>query len=846
MATADQLLLGIALELDSSGFVKSVNVVDQNFKKLNQTVEGIGATSKKTADIFSSMQQVMFGFGIAGAGGRFLGFLNSASAMSRDYEIAWTRLAFKFQDGSEEIDKTKSRMTALNAEIQRLGILTEFSSVQTVEAADTLAGMGFSLEQVQGALEPLLNLTTIAAGTINVGQAAEIAASAMNKFGIETAQLPQVLDMFAKAGQIGTLEIENLPAFLNSISTTAQDMGSSSMDALGQVLALGTVLKKFGQQPAQVGNEIYGFIRKLKQLSKNELLGDMLGPNKAKAGSKGSRFIELMGGEEGLQKIFTAEGQMRDFAEVFPYMAERIDAAAQQGIPANALIQDLFSSQAGTVMQLFRQYQKLNADTGMSFAELADAIKGSTGIVKEQLKGLRGTAQQQMLEFKGVTEELTKNIGQAWTNVQTQLIQVGKPIMDFLLKLSNKFPQTFAILVNIGGMLGTIVSGLGSVAMMGGGIASMIAAGAGPMMLAALVIFGKILLVIGAIIAAGYALKKAYDANLGGFADAVDLWWRKISTVFTALEDILTDGFISSETFNLLEELGLAEFVAQVGGILYRAKEFFVGFYEGAIMPLVPVLSLIGNIFKSVFNVVLDILGQIFGLTFETAEAANFFSLGFWRGFGKVVGFVFGFIAAAMTKGMLIIGVALNTVMVGIKMVVTVVRAVLDLYGSVFGAIGSFFVDLFTVGPLEALSNLAGNMLEIGEAFFLNLWEGMKSGWAQLTGWFTDAMAWIRDHLPGSDAKIGPLSDLTASGAALPQTLAEGMQQGRSALGEATTGTASAMAPAGPTAISVNLGGIVIQAGSGQLDEATAQSFVERVATLLSERLEIEAARSYA
>lgn len=58
--------------------------------------------------------------------------------------------------------------------------------------------------------------------------------------------------------------------------------------------------------------------------------------------------------------------------------------------------------------------------------------------------------------------------------------------------------------------------------------------------------------------------------------------------------------------------------------------------------------------------------------------------------------------------------------------------------------------------------------------------QAFASGWrdsaAQLHSTAANVLAGVRDLLPGSDAKTGPLSDLTASGSALFRTFAAGMQ----------------------------------------------------------------------
>lgn len=65
---------------------------------------------------------------------------------------------------------------------------------------------------------------------------------------------------------------------------------------------------------------------------------------------------------------------------------------------------------------------------------------------------------------------------------------------------------------------------------------------------------------------------------------------------------------------------------------------------------------------------------------------------------------------------------------------------------------------------------------------------GIRSGISRIRDAAGDAMSAARSVLPSSDADEGPLSDLTASGEALPETFAEGIRQSKDEVGDAIEG----------------------------------------------------------
>jgi hypothetical protein len=93
-------------------------------------------------------------------------------------------------------------------------------------------------------------------------------------------------------------------------------------------------------------------------------------------------------------------------------------------------------------------------------------------------------------------------------------------------------------------------------------------------------------------------------------------------------------------------------------------------------------------------------------------------------------------------------------------------QAVPGLVGSMLTSVVSFLSGLPTV------------FYNAGVGLFTAMWDGMKSVASGIIGFVVDVLGKIREYLPFSDAKMGPLSNLTASGKAFTTTWADGIQTG--------------------------------------------------------------------
>ncbi|MEG6552664.1 phage tail tape measure protein, partial [Desulfocurvibacter africanus] len=250
------------------------------------------------------------------------------------------------------------------------------------------------------------------------------------------------------------------------------------------------------------------------------------------------------------------------------------------------------------------------------------------------------------------------------------------------------------------------------------------------------------------IVAAVGVLALAWRTNFGGMADRMKSWWntitlvgRGVMAVFASLEDGV--GTISGQLAQDIDAAGLVGLVTTVARIAYRVREFWLGMteaistaWDAAVTNISPVLSALGDSFGWLAELVGMAVSALFGFGAASDVSA-------WRIAGEVVG--------------TLLGGAFQTLATAIRIATIPLRLVGGLLG--------FIVDLAS----------GMDLAEAGSKLITTFWEGIKSEAGALYENFKSLLGPLAQLLPHSDAKEGPLSTLTASGAAIPDTLGEGV-----------------------------------------------------------------------
>lgn len=301
-----------------------------------------------------------------------------------------------------------------------------------------------------------------------------------------------------------------------------------------------------------------------------------------------------------------------------------------------------------------------------------------------------------------------------------------------------------------------------------------------------------------AVIAAVAALYLAYKTNFGGMADTLNRWWKNITLVIRGVLAVFKTlsggvGEIRGELATEIKAAGLVGLVTTVAKVVYRIREFFAGLWQALdFSPVFDAFAPVGRALSRILNTIGSLFARVFGGEVTSAASSA-------RALGEVVGGV-------LTRSLELVAGVLGIVAQGVENLVNVfslivavftgdIPAAAEALRTVFAGIGELFAklgDLFGVGDAiraawaEVMAFFDGiNLFESGAKILSTLVEGIKSMAMAPINAVSNVFSKVREFLPFSDAKTGPLSDLTLSGSRILSTLGEGVTKGAPALSEA-------------------------------------------------------------
>ena len=209
-------------------------------------------------------------------------------------------------------------------------------------------------------------------------------------------------------------------------------------------------------------------------------------------------------------------------------------------------------------------------------------------------------------------------------------------------------------------------------------------------------------------------------------------------------------------------------------GIVSGAKAAF-GWIVAAVAP---VARFYGRIFGAVFGLLRKgwdglVTGARAAFDWVSAKVATVA-----RFYGRIFGAVFGLLRKGWDG--LVTGARAAFDWVSAK-----VAAAAAFFGRIFGGLWQGLKAGFT-GAWDAVKASLGaavewlqsfSLVEIGKALIGSLGEGIRAAGAALVERVGSVFSWLAPLLPESDARGGPLSNLTGSGAAIVDTLGEGVRR---------------------------------------------------------------------
>ena len=128
---------------------------------------------------------------------------------------------------------TGEEFLKLEKSAKDLGSSTQFTASQVGKLQEEFAKLGFSTQEILDASEATLDLAT-ATGS-DLAQAAEVAASTLNGFGLEAKDTKKVVDLMAESFSSTPLDINKFQESMKLVAPTAKAVGESIQDTTAKL-----------------------------------------------------------------------------------------------------------------------------------------------------------------------------------------------------------------------------------------------------------------------------------------------------------------------------------------------------------------------------------------------------------------------------------------------------------------------------------------------------------------------------------------------------------------------------------------------------------------------------------
>jgi TP901 family phage tail tape measure protein len=327
---------------------------------------------------------------------------------------------------------TAEEMDRLRAKALQLGRDTAFGATDSALAIEELVKAGLNVEDVlNGAADATVALA--AAGEIELPMAAEIAAAAMNQFGLAADEMPAVADRIAGAANASAIDVADFGMSITQAGAVANLAGLSFDDTALAITAMGQA----GIKGGDAGTSLKTFLQNLQpttaaQIKLFDQLGLSIEANATGANSLGNEF-------------YNADGSIRSMIEISGSLNTALDGMsdAQKTMALETIFGTDAIRAAGTFANMTTEEM-----TAMQ-AVLADT--SAADVAEMRLDNLSGS----MTILAG--------------SMSTLMIEVGTPFLAFLKSMADRFIVVVNALLNLSPALrNTIVMvGLGGTAFLG-------------------------------------------------------------------------------------------------------------------------------------------------------------------------------------------------------------------------------------------------------------------------------------------------------------------------------------------------------------------------------------------
>lgn len=383
--------LKVVISGDPSSLSRAFAKAETQATKFGSTVDKASGRAGRSLSLFAKT-----GIGAAG-----LGF----GAMLRagvDYEKQMARVR-------GVTNATGEQMKTLGDLAKELGARTKFSAGEAATAMYELGSAGFQVRDMSKVLPGTLSLA--AASNIELSDAAEIAANALNGFGLAGSEMDHVADVLAQTTNRTSVEMRDLQLSMKYIGPVAKTTGQDFETMLAAVGEMGNV----GIKGEQAGTTLRAALVRLTRPTKSVLEGfDQLG---IKAGE--------LNGPKGLKPLPEIIGILED-------KTKGMDRATR-----NAALANIFGTEALSGMVAL-------VDQGSAaLKKNADANRNSEGAAKKAADTMNNTVAGAWENFTGSIETASISLYETFAPALKDALKGAAGFVNDLADLPGKIKHEF-------------------------------------------------------------------------------------------------------------------------------------------------------------------------------------------------------------------------------------------------------------------------------------------------------------------------------------------------------------------------------------------------------------------
>ena len=377
---------------------------------VGQVQGALGAVEAATGKMTSGFDRGIAAVGKFGAAMAALGAAGVAAGLTSAVTAA-TDFEKQMSAVGAVAGATAGEMQSLTQLALQLGKDTSFSATASAQGLEELVKAGVGLGDIMGgAAKGALDLA--AAGAISVKDAAEIAANAMNTFGIKGSEMAHVADVIAGAANASAIDVGDFKFSLASVGAVAATVGVSFEDTAVAIAALGQA----GIKGSDAGTSL-----------KTMLLN--LSPSTKKARQEMQELGIITA--TGANRFFDAQGKIKPMAQVFEVLADATkDLTHEQKINA---LQTIFGTDAIRASAIAA---RLSAG---GFEQMAEAMSKVTAaqVADERLNNLAGSLEK----LKGSLETAAITVGLMLTPALKGLVDQATGIVNQVIPYLEEIPD---------------------------------------------------------------------------------------------------------------------------------------------------------------------------------------------------------------------------------------------------------------------------------------------------------------------------------------------------------------------------------------------------------------------